>query len=119
MAFVFGASLLLDTDSPQFQLSWSVIGATAALSAGVLALILGFALRAQRRAVTTGEAELVAQPATVLEWEGDHGYVQVRGERWAARGDESFAPGTRVRVTDVHGLALRVCAMNEPTGDEP
>jgi membrane-bound serine protease (ClpP class) len=108
VAFVLGASLLLDSDSPQFRLSWQVIAATGLASAALLAVVLGFAVRAQRRPVTTGAAELVTEPATVIEWQGERGYVRVRGERWRARGDRAFEPGARVTVTSMDGLVLEV-----------
>jgi membrane protein implicated in regulation of membrane protease activity len=40
------------------------------------------------------------------------GYVFVSGELWRAQGAEQLAPGTRVRVLAVEGLALVV----EPAG---
>ena len=107
-AFVIGASILVDADSPQFQLSWQVIAGTAIASAVVLAMVLGFALRAQRRPVTTGAAELTDEPATVLEWHDGRGYVRARGEQWHAHGPERLEPGMRVTVTGVHGLELEV-----------
>jgi len=120
VAFVFGASILLDSDSPHFQLSWQIIAGSAIASAALLALILGFALRAQRRPVTTGAVELTGSPATVLEWDGGRGYVRARGERWQARGTGSHEPGARVRVTGVDGLTLQVEAPGEPVaGEQP
>ena len=108
VAFVFGASILLDSDSPEFRIAWQIIAGSAVASAALLALVLGFALRAQRRAVTTGAVELTGAPATVIEWDDGHGYVRARGERWQARGAGSFAPGAQVRVTGVDGLTLRI-----------
>lgn len=108
VAFVLGASLLLDSDSPYFRLSIEMIAATAITSAVLLILVLGYALRAQRRPVTTGVVELLEVSATVIEWDGGDGYVQVRGERWRARGEHDLHAGDRVQVTAVHGLVLDV-----------
>ena len=108
VAFVLGASLLLDSDSPHFRLSIEVIAGTAIASGVVLALVLGFALSSQRRAVTTGNAELIAQTASVIEWTGQEGYVRVRGERWRARCQGPLSPGDNVVVNAVDGLVLEV-----------
>ncbi len=85
-AFVIGAILLVDTDSPAFRLSYWVIGGVAAVSALMFFLIVAFAWRAHRRPVTTGAAEIVGHSATVLDWQGTGGYVRVRGEEWQRPG---------------------------------
>jgi membrane-bound serine protease (ClpP class) len=77
-------------------------------SAAVLALVLGYALRAQRNAVTTGAVEITGEPATVIEWAGGEGYVRARGERWRARGEGLIQVGDRVDVTGMDGLMLHV-----------
>jgi len=108
VAFVIGATILVDSDSPAFRISWQVVAAMGLLSALLLAVVLGYALRAQRREVTTGEAEITGAPATVLEWRGGEGRVRARGEQWRARGGRAFAPGERVTVTRIDGLTLEV-----------
>jgi membrane-bound serine protease (ClpP class) len=104
-AFVLGASMLIDTDIPAFRVSWSVIGALAAVSGGFLVLILGYAWRAHRRPVASGREQLVGATARVLDWSGAEGHVRAEGERWRARGG-AYRPGETVEVRDVDGLTL-------------
>src|SRR3546814_7372813 len=59
VAFLLGAIFLIDSESPQFQLSWWTVGATTAASGAVLVLLLGYVWRLHRRPVVTGEAEMV------------------------------------------------------------
>ncbi|WP_205964880.1 NfeD family protein [Pseudooceanicola lipolyticus] len=108
VAFVFGSSMLIDTDAPQFQISVWLIGTMAALSGAVLVLLLGFTFRAYRRAPVSGHARMVGAPARVIEWSGGKGYVWTEGERWQARGDAVLTPGQTVTVRAVHGLTLVV-----------
>jgi membrane-bound serine protease (ClpP class) len=66
IAFVFGATLLFDAESPHFQLSWAVI-ISSALTCGLLfAVVLGYAWRSFRAPVTTGTDSIVGHPAKIL-----------------------------------------------------
>ena len=76
-----------------------------ALFAGVVVFAVG---RTLMRAQTTGVSELlglVGKCATALAPEGK---VFVRGEYWTAQADEEIPAGTRVEVTAVEGMRLRV-----------
>jgi membrane-bound serine protease (ClpP class) len=108
VAFVIGAAMLIDTDVPEYQLSWSVIGSAAAISAVFLIFVCGYAWRVHRRKVLGGAEELIGSEAIVLDWSGGEGHVMVEGERWNARGDDAFAKGERVKIRLRHGLTLVV-----------
>lgn len=112
IAFIFGAAILVDSDAPEFQLSWWTIGSTAIASAVLIVVIIGYALAAMRRPVVTGAEELAGAEARVLEWSGGEGFVHVHGERWHARGPKDLAPQSTVRIEklDVDGLTLVVSA---------
>lgn len=112
IAFIFGAAILVDSDAPEFQLSWWTIGSTAIASAVLIVVIIGYALAAMRRPVVTGAEELAGAEARVLEWSGGKGFVHVHGERWHARGPKNLAPQSTVRIEklDVDGLTLVVGA---------
>lgn len=107
-AFVLGSAMLVDTDFPGFQVSWWVIGTMAGLSAAVLVVLLGWTLRAYRRAPVTGASPLVGKQAVVAEWSGGQGYVWAEGERWKAQGKAGLSPGDIVRVRALSGLTLEV-----------
>ncbi len=80
----------------------------AALSGAVLTLLLGFTLRAYRRPVVSGVAQLVGAEARVLDWSGGDGHVWAGGERWQASAERDLAAGDPVRVRRVDGLTLVV-----------
>ncbi len=116
IAFTIGAFFLVDTDIPEYQLSLSVIVATALSSGLLLAVVLGYAWRSQTRRVTAGPNPHVGEKATVLEWGDGEGYVRAHGDRWHARGDIDAKPGDQVEVLRVEGLHLTVGARRRTSG---
>ncbi len=81
VSFVFGAAMLIDSDNPEFQISWVTIAGTATASAALLIFLIGYTLRAMRRPVATGAEEMEGAEARVLEWANGEGYVHIHGER--------------------------------------
>lgn len=108
VAFVIGATMLVDTDVPAFQPSWTVIGFTAVLSGAMLTVLLGYIWRSLRRPVVTGTSGLSGTLAEVIDWSGGEGHVWARGERWNAVGTGPFRAGDNVRIKSVDGLTLVV-----------
>ncbi|MEQ8377743.1 NfeD family protein [Parvibaculum sp.] len=108
VSFVFGAAMLIDSDNPEFQISWVTIAGTATASAALLIFLIGYTLRAMRRPVATGAEEMEGAEARVLEWANGEGYVHIHGERWRARGPAELAPQSTVRVERMDGLTLVV-----------
>jgi membrane-bound serine protease (ClpP class) len=107
-AFVIGALMLFDVDLPGVELSWSVIGGTAAFSFLMLVFLLGYAIKAQRRRVSTGREDLIGRTAEVLDWSGESGWVRVAGERWKATGAPGLTRKDSVKIREVRGLDLVV-----------
>jgi membrane-bound serine protease (ClpP class) len=105
---VIGATMLVETDVPEYQISWWVIGVMAALSAAVLVLVLGYTIRAYRRPTVSGAARMVGAEVPVLDWSGRTGHVRAEGERWQARSEDELAVGATARVRAVDGLTLVV-----------
>ena len=108
VAFIFGAAMLVDTDVPEFQMSWSVILGTAAASGAFLILLMGYVWRAHQRPVETGPEHLMGAEAQVLEWSGRKGFVWAEGERWQARGKMPLEAGQNVHITGLDGLTVVV-----------
>lgn len=108
LAFLLGAAILVDTNEPAFQLSWTVIGTAAAASVGLLTVVLGYLLRSRYQPVRTGGPAMLGQLAEVLDWSGEAGHVLAFGERWRAHAAQALAPGEHVEVTAIDGLTLEV-----------
>ncbi|HEX2135204.1 MAG TPA: nodulation protein NfeD [Microvirga sp.] len=108
VAFVLGAAILIDTNQPEFQLSWAVVGTAAATSVGLLTLTLHHVWRARRQPIRTGIPDMLGQHAKVLDWSAGGGHVLASGERWQARAREPLARGDDVEVIGVDGLTVIV-----------
>jgi membrane-bound serine protease (ClpP class) len=108
VAFIVGGAMLVDTDIPELQLSWTTILTSAAVTGGFVLLAVGATVRAHRRQVTTGREGLVGGMAEVLDWSDGAGHVWTASERWRAVGPTILAPGAKVRVAEIDGLTLRV-----------
>ena len=121
-AFIIGAAMLVDTDQPAYQLSWSVIITSAVVTGGLLMLIVSFAVKSFRSPVRTGPRGLIGARGDVVDWQGADGHVWLDGERWHARtarpdGPEP-QPGDRVRVARVEGLTLTVETAPDAADDQ-
>lgn len=119
VAFLIGGGMVMDTDSPHFQLSWPLLVAAGALSLAFTLLLLGEAWRVHRRPVRSGREDLIGAAAEVLDWTGPAGHVRLHGERWRARADAPLAPGTAVRVRAVEGLTVTVDPAPEQKAPPP
>ena len=68
--------------------NWYVlIGGLAVASALLVIGIAGMAAKARRRPVVSGTAHLIGASATVIEFDGGHGWALVDGERWQVHAD--------------------------------
>ncbi|MCW5746648.1 MAG: nodulation protein NfeD [Alphaproteobacteria bacterium] len=114
VSFVLGAAILIDTDLPQFEIAWPVVGGIAVSGVAFTLLVGRLAVGAWRRPVVTGREQLVGGGGEVLDWRAASGHVLIHGERWQAVSASTLAPGQRIRVTALDGLTLRV----EPAGPQ-
>ena len=108
IAFVFGAVMLLNVQAPGFQLSWWVIGIAAATFIGLVLVVLASLRRARKGPILVGAQAMRGQTAEVLDWSENRGHVFTQGERWQARGVDTFKPGDVVEVADIVDLTLVV-----------
>lgn len=111
-SFLFG-SLMLFEPGPGRLIRVSlpiVLGATAA-TAALFTFVVGMALGAQRRPVTTGAEGMLAEIGEAITPLDPRGRVRVHGEIWEAEsGTGPVEAGTHVEVTRVRGLTLEVRA---------
>jgi membrane-bound serine protease (ClpP class) len=116
VAFLLGALMLFRGDAPGYRLSWWVIDITAAVFVGLALFVLGSLRRAASAPARVGVQAMRGLPAEVLDWNGNEGHVFAHGERWQARGGETFAPGEIAEVANVVGLTLLIRRAPARTG---
>nr|WP_249788921.1 nodulation protein NfeD [Bradyrhizobium sp. BRP19] len=117
IAFVLGAMMLFRSEAPGYQLSWWVIGTTAVVFSGFALIVLGSLRRARKAPALVGAQAMRGLPAEVLDWNGNEGHVFAHGERWQARGAETFKPGETVEVANVVDLTLLIRRTPARTGE--
>jgi membrane-bound serine protease (ClpP class) len=112
-SFIVGALVLFNsTGAPQFQrVSLPLVIFVGVFTGAIFAIILGYALRAQRRPVITGRESLGGRTGIAVSEFDPSGQVQAAGELWSADiVDDSgkIHKGDPVEVVKVEGLRLKV-----------
>ena len=107
-SFVLGAAIIVDTEAPEFQISWAVISAAAVSSLILTFIVVRLAISSHRRQVATGIEEMMGARGQVSDWQDGRGHVIAHGERWKAVSSVPLNLGRQVRVIGVDGLVLRV-----------
>lgn len=112
-SFVVGALILFNSPGvPDFQrVSVPLVIGVGLATAGLLFVVIGFAVRAQRRPVTVGGIALIGRTGEARTALSPSGMVQVAGELWSAELTPEAAPvaaGDLVEVVAMEGLRLRV-----------
>ncbi|WP_407866035.1 NfeD family protein [Phyllobacterium phragmitis] len=108
LAFIFGATILIDTEIPGFRLSWPVVGGVALMSLALSLLVVRMAVASHRRPVVTGTEQMMGAHGEVLDWRGQSGHVLAHGERWSAVSAAPLKKGQKVSVAGIEGLVLKV-----------
>ena len=117
VAFVLGAVMLVRVEAPGYRLSWSVIAIVAAVFTGFVLVVLGALRRARRGSPRVGAQAMRGLTAEVLDWSENEGHVFTHGERWQARGADTFKPGERVEVANIVDLTLVVRRPSAASGE--
>lgn len=108
-AFIFGSLFLMDTPSPEFQISLSLILPTAAVLAGSAVLLGWLIVKSRGRRLRSGTEAMVGEFGRVRETVStDAGRVFVQGELWSARSVDPIEEGELVVVEEVNGMNLKV-----------
>ncbi|WP_457301948.1 NfeD family protein, partial [Phyllobacterium sp. P5_D12] len=108
IAFISGATILIDTDIPAFRISWPLTAGVALTSLALSLIIIRLVFSSHKRPVVTGSEEMVRARGEVLEWRGRRGHILAHGERWAAVSETPLKKGQQVRVAGIEGIILTV-----------
>lgn len=108
VSFVLGSIMLMDTETPGYQIAIPLIVGLTVVSALFTFVILTLLLKTRRKPVTTGIEVLLGQSATVVSGFPGDGRVLVDGEIWQAKCDRALVKGQSVTVRRISGLYLDV-----------
>jgi len=120
-AFVLGSIMLFDSDATGYRIPWPLIAGVTAAGAGLLFVVLNFAMRARRRPLASGHELMLGATGEVLEKTDGGGLARIHGEVWKVRpnastGESLLRRGQMVRVVGIDGLVLAVEPAH-PEGD--
>jgi membrane-bound serine protease (ClpP class) len=118
VAFVIGSIILFDTEVEGFGVAWPLIAAVAISSALFFFGVVYLALKARRRAVVSGQEQMIGLTGEALEdFAQGVGRIRAHGEEWQARTGAPVHKGQRVRVVSRDGLTLVVEPNHEAGGN--
>jgi membrane-bound serine protease (ClpP class) len=108
IALALGATIMIDTEAPEFRIGWATAIGIAIASLGIVAVAGRLAMSSRRAGIVSGREQMIGAAGTVLDWENGRGHVFVHGERWRANGVEGLTAGETVEVRGIDGLTLTV-----------
>jgi membrane-bound serine protease (ClpP class) len=108
VAMILGAMMLVNSSVPALRVDVWRLAPVIVVFAGFVIALVRLVVQAQRRRATTGEEGLVGSRGRAETALDPEGWVSVQGERWRASAEEPIAPGERITVVSMDGLALRV-----------
>lgn len=110
ISLLLGSMMLIDSPEDMIRISWGVIIPVVLVTMLFFLFIVGFGIKAQSRRVTTGVEGMIGETGTVMDTipAGGIGKVQVHGEIWNAQSMQIIEKGTRIKITAVDNLTLKV-----------
>lgn len=109
VSMALGALLLVNSASPELQVSRPLIAAVVLGTAAAFYFVIRAVRRAHIRRPTTGREGLLGHTAVSRSDLGPEGYVIVEGERWSAVAEDGpISAGEPVVVVAKEGFKLRV-----------
>jgi membrane-bound serine protease (ClpP class) len=108
ISMILGSVMLIKTDAPFLQISWSVILPVVGTAAGLSLLIVGMGMRAMRRRPVTGVEGMVGRVGIARTALMPRGQILIHGEIWEALSDHPLQSGDSVEVVRMEGLTLYV-----------
>ncbi|HEX4236057.1 MAG TPA: nodulation protein NfeD [Caldimonas sp.] len=108
VAFVIGATILIDTEALGEGVSLPLVLTIAGASALFILVVVGMAVKARRQPVVSGAEELTGRRGEVLADFTGEGWATIHGETWRVRSAVPLTGGQPVRVTRIEGLTLDV-----------
>lgn len=108
ISLTLGSLMLFDSSVPFFRVSFDIIIPVVATTSAFFILAVYLAIKAHRRKPTTGREGLLGATGIVKSKIDPQGKVFIHGEYWDATSDETIPEGTRVKVTEVKDIGIKV-----------
>ncbi len=104
ISMLMGSLLLIDSPAPYLQISLIVIITTVILISGFFLFVVGFAIKAHKKKVSTGREGIIGAVGDVR----GEGMVFAEGELWRADCDQPLTKGDKVKIIGIDKMRLKV-----------
>jgi membrane-bound serine protease (ClpP class) len=108
IATTLGSMMLIDSPYPFLRISMYVIIPSVLATALFFTFAVGFALKAQKRAPTTGQQGLIGETGIAHSRIDLLGQAIVHGEYWSVESETPIEVGESLLVIELNGLKLKV-----------
>jgi membrane-bound serine protease (ClpP class) len=108
IAFVTGSILLLDINSPGYQIAWSLVMIMTVFTVIFFFIVVKLATNSMRQKIISGKEAMIGSDGEVVTFENNQGTVRIGGETWNATCNHPLIAGQKIRVTHLKGLSLTV-----------
>lgn len=108
IATTLGSMMLIDSPYPFLRISMYVIIPSVLATALFFTFAVGFALKAQKRAPTTGQQGLIGETGIAHSRIDLLGQAIVHGEYWSVESETPIEVGESLQVIELNGLKLKV-----------
>jgi membrane-bound serine protease (ClpP class) len=116
ITFILGSLILFDADAMGgIGLDMSSIIIAAGFSGLLIGIAIFVLIKLRTLKNTTGMESMINSHATVTQWDGREGHVDLYGESWLARADRILAlsEGEKIKITGKDGLTLLIDELSE------
>jgi len=108
ISLFFGGLMLIDTVDPALGISKSVLISVALFIGVVVFIVTWLVVKAQKNRPIIGNEGIIGQTGEIRKG----GYVYVEGALWKIDASEKYETGSKVEVTAVDGLKLKIKIIN-------
>jgi membrane-bound serine protease (ClpP class) len=108
ITLTLGSLMLFDSPLPFLRVSFSVLIPVVVITSLCFVLVISLAIRAYTKKPTTGKEGLVGAIGITKSPIDPSGKVFIHGEYWDAVSDEAIPAETRVQVTEVNNIEIKV-----------
>ena len=108
ITLTLGSLMLFDSPLPFLRVSYNVLIPVVVIISACFILVISLAIKAYSKKPTTGKEGLVGEIGMSKSPIDPSGKVFIHGEYWDAVSDEAIPEETRVQVTEVNNIELKV-----------
>jgi len=108
IAFAIGSVILIDTETPDYQISRPLIAGFSFASLIFFLWTINMLVKMRLQPIRGGHEEMVGEEGHCLSNDNGKLRVFVHSEAWNAQATTKILPGQRIKVTNLDGLLLTV-----------